>query len=944
MSQVAKLKKQAAEFEAKRQFDKAVGVYIKLLEAFDAFADELDIGLFNRVGDLLLRQGNVADAVDYYERGIDKYSDTGFFNNAIALCNKVLRHSPGRASIYYKLGRISAKKGFTNEARTNFLEYADRMQKSGNTDEAFRALTEFADLCPDQDEIRLTLAEQFIKAGRKDDAMEQLQTLHERLDGEGRTNDAHSVAERMRTIDPGVLPRKSSSGGKSKSSELIFIDVDEPTFSPSMPSGIPLVPSPTPIGLVEFPPVVASPAIGTQAVTPPGSITLSSAIDPDIYTVEEASTIFGGTVDGFVHTQLDDASQGPLDGRGARQIHVPGTPPPEDAVEAVPEAIEAMAEEPPAETEDEPRAEEGDGAQAEIADGAPEDADPESALRAAIEDDAPTQTPWTPSTPADATELVDETEPEPLDEPMDELLANVAQSPPASDHRTPASPAFPSPVLSPTLSVPVEPPCVDELSPWDADMPVAGAATESFASEDEDEDAGQTADSMDLAFGQSPATDSPIVGASALLEESSPTEETPTPAREAPAEPAPRASAIPGILLADALEASSRPENGADGSSAPLDEGIDEPIAFATPSQARRSTAVAARSVEALMASVQAAPDDWVLHRDLGEAMLDAGDRDGGIRELESAMAGAERDGKLDLASSIAEEVARIEPEMVKHQQKRVEYAFRTNDRARLIEAYLGLANVLLRSEQVEKARTIYQRVLDLAPDEPRARLALGSITPSAGRTATSGFTPIASRSVRQSGAIPMPRRSGGAPVRPPSGSYINLGDALRGDDIPRDTRMVVPEEEPTGDEQADFADMLRKFKAGIARNVAPEDHQSHYDLAIAYKEMGLVDEAIAEFQLAAKDDARLLECASMLGICFVEKGMPKLAVKWFEKGLAAPGRTEEEYQGLRYDLANALEQAGDVERALALFTDLYGQDANFRDVAAKVRELRSPH
>src|SRR2546428_13848382 len=84
-------------------------------------------------------------------------------------------------------------------------------------------------------------------------------------------------------------------------------------------------------------------------------------------------------------------------------------------------------------------------------------------------------------------------------------------------------------------------------------------------------------------------------------------------------------------------------------------------------------------------------------------------------------------------------------------------------------------------------------------------------------------------------------------------------------------------------------------------------------------KEMGLVDEAIAEFQLAAKDENRILECSSMLGICFLEKGMPKLAIKWFEKGLAASGRSEEEYQGLRYDLACALESAGETDRALSV-------------------------
>jgi tetratricopeptide (TPR) repeat protein len=138
----------------------------------------------------------------------------------------------------------------------------------------------------------------------------------------------------------------------------------------------------------------------------------------------------------------------------------------------------------------------------------------------------------------------------------------------------------------------------------------------------------------------------------------------------------------------------------------------------------------------------------------------------------------------------------------------------------------------------------------------------------------------------------------------------------------------------------ASLADIFREFQKGVDKQLGKEDYETRYNLGIAYKEMGLVDEAIAEFQLAAKDEARLLECASMLGICFIEKGMPKLAVKWFEKGLQAPGRSEEEYQGLRYDLASALEQAGESGRALALFTELYGQDASFRDVADKVRQL----
>jgi pilus assembly protein FimV len=177
----------------------------------------------------------------------------------------------------------------------------------------------------------------------------------------------------------------------------------------------------------------------------------------------------------------------------------------------------------------------------------------------------------------------------------------------------------------------------------------------------------------------------------------------------------------------------------------------------------------------------------------------------------------------------------------------------------------------------------------------------------------------------------------------PAEGLGLDLGAELDG---LFETQAAVPEQAPdaagTDLGDASLADIFKEFKKGVDKQLGKEDYDTRYNLGIAYKEMGLVDEAIAEFQLAARDESRLLECSSMLGICFLEKGMAKLAVKWFEKGLAAPGRTEEEYQGLRYDLATALEAAGETDQALQLYTDLYGHDANFRDVASKVRELRA--
>src|SRR5580704_16178565 len=177
MSKAAQLKKKGSEFEQKKQYDRALTVYVQAIEVAAQVPEEIDIPLYNRVGDLHLRLGDLDQAIAYYETAVDLYTEGGFFNNAIALCNKVLRHAPSHSAIYYKLGKISAGKGFHSDAKQNFLEYADRMQKAGDIDEAFRALKEFADLCSGQDDVRLMLADQLSRAGRKDEAIEQLQIV-----------------------------------------------------------------------------------------------------------------------------------------------------------------------------------------------------------------------------------------------------------------------------------------------------------------------------------------------------------------------------------------------------------------------------------------------------------------------------------------------------------------------------------------------------------------------------------------------------------------------------------------------------------------------------------------------------------------------------------------------------------------------------------------------
>ena len=364
-----------------------------------------------------------------------------------------------------------------------------------------------------------------------------------------------------------------------------------------------------------------------------------------------------------------------------------------------------------------------------------------------------------------------------------------------------------------------------------------------------------------------------------------------------------------------------------------------DPYSMPTPPPARRSsTMMAEHSVELLQALSEADIDDHGLRRRLAEAMLESGDREGGLRELEVAMIGYERADDLTAAAKLADEIVMLNPSSVRHHQKRVEYAFRTNERGRLIEAYLQLADALFRAGQVEKSRAIYQRVIDLSPDDLRAQAAMQTFPapepeptppPAKGRSTTA--VPRASTSAFKPATPPS------TAVIPPDDEYINLGDWLRDDEAPKDTRMVVEEKEPTGDEQADFQDMLRKFKQGIAANVDDEDHQSHYDLGVAYKEMGLLDEAIAEFQKALRSPTNRVPTYEALGLCFIEKEQYPMAATILGRALAEKGISDDQLVGVLYLMGRCAEERGQREAALEYYQRVFVVDIQFRDVGDRL-------
>jgi tetratricopeptide (TPR) repeat protein len=132
---------------------------------------------------------------------------------------------------------------------------------------------------------------------------------------------------------------------------------------------------------------------------------------------------------------------------------------------------------------------------------------------------------------------------------------------------------------------------------------------------------------------------------------------------------------------------------------------------------------------------------------------------------------------------------------------------------------------------------------------------------------------------------------------------------------------------------------MLRKFKQGIAENVDAQDYQSHYDLAIAYKEMGLIDEAISEFQKALGGSTNRLPAYEALGQCFMEKGQFKLASSILSRALAERA-SDEQLVGVLYLLGRAAEALGNNQDAISYYQRVFVVDIQFRDIAERMSEV----
>ncbi|MEP6765237.1 MAG: tetratricopeptide repeat protein, partial [Gemmatimonadaceae bacterium] len=1060
---------------------RAVASYVRAIEENESAGEEVDVALFNKVGDLTLRGGRVTEAVTYYERAVEHYVTSGLYDNAIALCNKILRNAPGRSNVYFTLGRICGRKGLRSDATRNFLEYATRMQQEGKIDEGMRGLAEVADLMPELTEVGRLVEEHAARAGialrrrttptrtaaqSAADAPKNLFGMSKDLVFLDIDYDAPRVAPTSRTpaLAPVVEARTKTSAthvvipppagveavdeqpvgatddafAQIEASEIPFIDeVDEDSLfadeaelnaieleirnsitaeavakhSNDVESDVAIfdgifeanrVPAALE-DLIIFDPTVDEPAIatgGTGAIVD-GSSILKPYVDtstpvpmlPDLEPTEINATAAdlqavaaAGTIPDFLH-------RGAVDGR-SRNNPTPVFVSPIPTLPHLPAIVGAASD-----TPERNSIFGGKNSHDTIIVGT---SNTDSPVVIASDDDVQWLTIESADTGEQGVQSESSNEDPILQESSSggivnyavaqELLATVAIDP-LDGFTSEAEEVLSSPegditidnrilttndllVVEDVKSLPgldvdgsvaqaenaidrvgdleveeFEPSndslahsrferdesfdathadsfsAADELPPLIFPMPahaeivsVANAAdtTEPVDNSSYDEAFNATFDDdfgngSDVTFDSSldacyDATFDDAYDSTFDSEEDNDLNSVPESKVELP-------FLVPeeldNIVFIDNIET----EKVVDAGTRDLDNDLDHLFddgGVPTAVVAAEATLAATSRRDDLQGAVGSEPTNWTLRRRLAEALFEAGERDGAIAELNIALSGFERDEQYVEAAEIADELVRVAGEEVSHHQKRLELAIRMADQNRLRDAYLDLADTFVRRSEDLRAKAVYARVLEIDPWDDRARTALGDAAP------------------------PPPAR----PAESADDQHVNLADWLRDDDEPASTRMRMREPEMSGDEQSDFNSLLRHFKEGVARSLGEEDYDSHYDLGVAYKEMGLLDDAIGEFQKALRSRRYRLAAYEALGQCFLEQQSYKVAVTVLSRALHESAFQEEQRVGVLYLLGFSCEALQRFDEARSYFQRVYATDIHFRDVGQRLADL----
>ncbi len=196
---------------------------------------------------------------------------------------------------------------------------------------------------------------------------------------------------------------------------------------------------------------------------------------------------------------------------------------------------------------------------------------------------------------------------------------------------------------------------------------------------------------------------------------------------------------------------------------------------------------------------------------------------------------------------------------------------------------------------------------------------------------------------LRGSGVSAAPAAPSAVPEEPAgsdgSSDFFDLAAELR-DELSASPAQRTP---ATVHEQS-LDEIFEEFKAGVEAHEKKEDEDTHYNLGVAYREMGLLDDAVSEFNMTNEGEPKFIQSRYMLGLCYLEKGDFETAISEIQNALGYSysfGEASEERLGMHYDLGLAFQGVGNSASALEEFQKVYNLDPTYREVETKVHELQ---
>ena len=126
MSKAQIIRKKALDLVRDQDWPNAIKEYRRLVEL-----DQSNPNVHNELADLYLKTSQKAEAYDAFVRAIDEYNRVGLFNNAVAVCKKVLRVLPSRTDVLLKLAFIRSRQGLAKEAESYYLQFFDKTANGG---------------------------------------------------------------------------------------------------------------------------------------------------------------------------------------------------------------------------------------------------------------------------------------------------------------------------------------------------------------------------------------------------------------------------------------------------------------------------------------------------------------------------------------------------------------------------------------------------------------------------------------------------------------------------------------------------------------------------------------------------------------------------------------------------------------------------------------------